>query len=387
MKIPITKPYFDETEKQLIVGPIETGWVVQGPYVAKFEQKIAEYTHIPYALATTSCTTALHLVLSAWGLGPGDEVLVPAFTFVATANAVEYVRARPIFVDIDLNTFNIAVEQIESKITAQTKAIIPVSLFGLSADMNPILDIARRHSLKVLEDAACAMGAWYHGYHAGALADAGALSFHPRKAITTGEGGMVLTHDAILAEQVRSLRDHGATVSDLQRHQSKRSFLMPEYNKVGYNYRMTDIQGALGVAQAQKLEYILERRRALAKIYDAALADLDWLVTPQTPKGYIHGYQSYVCLFRPDNPTMANVERLHELRNSLMARLEDAGISTRQGTQAVHTLGYYRQKYHLKAEDFPMAYIADRLTLTLPLYVQMTESEQEYVITQLRKGF
>jgi len=387
MKIPITKPYFDEEEKRAVLEPLNSGWVVQGPQVAEFERLIADYTHIPHTLATSSCTTALHLVLSAWGIGPGDEVLVPAFTFVATANVVESLRARPVFVDIDLQTYNIDVKYIEERITPRTKAIIPVSLFGLSADMAPIMEIAKRHNLKVLEDAACAMGAWYHGYHAGALADAGALSFHPRKAITTGEGGMVLTKDAELAQRIRSLRDHGATLSDLQRHQSKYGFLMPDYDEVGYNYRMTDLQGALGVAQAKKLAFIMERRRAIARVYDSALAELGWLVTPYTPEDYKHGYQSYVCLFRPEEPTLANVERLNAMRNTLMARLEEVGIATRQGTLAVPMLGYYRRTYGFQPADFPKAWIADQLTLALPLYVQMTETEQDYVISELRKGF
>jgi len=383
MNIPITKPYFDEMELTFVQESLNTGWVVQGPMVAKFERLFAEYTNIPYAIATTSCTTALHLGLIALDVGPDDEVIVPDFTFVASANSVEYQQAKPVFCDIDLSTFNIDVSQIESKITDRTKAIMPVSLFGLSVDIQPIMELAGKYGLHVIEDAACAIGAWYHEHHAGALADVVAVSFHPRKAITTGEGGMLLTHCEEMAATVRALRNHGATVSDLQRHQAKRGFLMPEYNLVGYNYRMTDLQGALGVAQMDKLEYILERRRVLARNYDEALANLDWLRTPHTPASYIHGYQSYVCLFCPEEPTMDNVEALHERRNTLMARLEDKGIATRQGTQAVHNLAYYRNKYKLETSDFPNSFFADRLTLTLPLYPQMTNEEQDYVIKHL----
>ncbi len=383
MKIPITKPYFDDEERRLVQEPLETGWVVQGPKVAQFEKLFSDYSKIPYTLATTSCTTALHLALVALGIGPGDEVIVPAFTFVASANVVEYQQATPVFCDIDLRTFNIDVSQIETKITEKTKAIMPVSLFGLSADMNPIMKLARHHGLRVIEDAACAVGAWYKGHHAGGLADIGALSFHPRKAITTGEGGMVLTQDEALAKKMRSLRDHGAAISDLQRHHGSRSYLMPEYDMVGYNYRMTDFQGAVGVAQMGKLKYIMEQRTNLARRYDQALADLNWLETPFTPENYVHGYQSYVCLFRPDVPTMDNVEELHKKRNVLMGKLEDQGIATRQGTQAVHTLGYYQQKYELKPADFPKAYIADRLSLALPLYPQMITEEQNFLIDQL----
>lgn len=383
MKIPITKPYFDDEERALVQEPLETGWVVQGPKVAQFERLFSEYSKIPYTLATTSCTTALHLGLVALGIGPGDEIIVPAFTFVASANVIEYQRAKPVFCDIDLGTFNIDVFRIESKITERTKAIMPVSLFGLSADMAPILELARKYNLYVIEDAACAVGAWYNGHHAGTLADIGAVSFHPRKAITTGEGGMALTKKKDLYDKMRALRDHGAAVSDLQRHHEKRSFLLPEYHMVGYNYRMTDLQGALGVAQMGKLKHIMARRTALAQHYDQTLADLDWLETPFTPKKYVHGYQSYVCLFQPEVPSMDNVEVLYKRRNELMGKLADKGIATRQGTQAVHMLSYYREKYGIQPVDFPNAYLADHLTVTLPLYAQMTEEEQDYVVEQL----
>lgn len=384
MKIPITKPYFGAEERAAVLEPLDTGWVVQGPKVAEFERLFAGYAKVPHALATISCTTALHLALVALGVGPDDEVIIPAFTFVATANVIEHQRARPVFADIDLRTFNIDVSQVESRITDRTKVIVPVSLFGLSADMEPIIELARQHNLYVVEDAACAVGAWYHGHHAGTLADIGCVSFHPRKAITTGEGGMVLTNNEELAEKIRSLRNHGATKSDLQRHRSKRGFLMPEYNMAGYNYRMTDLQGAVGVAQMGKLRYILERRTSLARRYDQALKGFDWLETPYIPEGYSHGYQSYVCLFRPEEPAMNNVEELHERRNALMERLEDRGIATRQGTQAVHVLGYYRRKYGLQPSDFPNTYLADRLSLTLPLYAQMTDAEQDWVCQSLR---
>jgi dTDP-4-amino-4,6-dideoxygalactose transaminase len=386
MRIPITKPFFDDREKAAILEPLESGWVVQGPKVAEFERLFAEYAQVPFALATTSCTTALHLALVALGIGPGDEVIVPAFTFAATANVVEHQGAKPVFVDVDLCTFNIEVSQIEPRVTMRTKVIMPVSLFGVSADMHPILALAHSHGLHVVEDAACAIGAWYQGHHAGTLGTFGCVSFHPRKAITTGEGGMVLTHDKELADRIRSLRDHGASRSDLVRHGSKRSYLMPEYAIPGYNYRMTDLQGAVGVAQMAKLPYILERRTALAHRYDEALSELDWLQLPYTPGGYVHGYQSYVCLFQPERPSLHNVDRLHEQRNALMERLEERGIATRQGTQAVHVLSYYREKYHLKPADFPNAYLADQLTLALPLYPQMTDEELDYVVASLQEA-
>lgn len=383
MKIPISKPYFGEEERQALLQPLETGWVVQGPQVAEFESRFANYANLSNPIATTSCTTALHLAMIALGIGPGDEVLVPAFTWVATANVVEMQGARPVFIDIELDTFNIDPAKIEACITSKTRAIIPVSLFGISAAMKPIIELAKNYGLKVVEDDACATGARYDGKHAGALADIACFSFHPRKAITTGEGGMVTTGDQFLAERMRSLRDHGASKSDLARHFGNRSYLLPEFNQVGYNYRMTDLQGAIGVVQMGRLHWILEQRTRLAQKYDEALNEHSCLRPPVVPPDCQHGYQAYVTMFQPEPPTIANVTRLNARRNTLMDELEAEGIATRPGTHAVHMLGYYAQKYSLKPADFPNAYLADQLTLTLPLYAQMTEAEQHYVLDHL----
>ncbi len=387
MKIPITKPVFGEAEREILLKPLETGWVVQGPFVAEFERLFASYTGSPFAIATTSCTTALHLAMVGLGIGPGDEVIVPAFTWISTANVVEMQRAKPVFADIDLDTFNISVTHVEDRITDGTRAIIPVSLFGVSASIGEILTVANKRDLSVIEDDACALGALVDGSHAGILADMGCFSFHPRKAITTGEGGMIITSDAQMAELIRSLRDHGATTNDLARHLGAHSYLLPDFPVLGFNYRMTDLQGALGVAQMGRLNWILEQRARVARVYDEALSRLGWLRPQKIPHDYRHGYQSYVCLFAPEEPSTGNVEELHQRRNNLMDRLEANGIATRPGTHAVHMLGYYRDKYLLRPEDFPNAYIADRLSLTLPLYAQMTEEEQDYVIDGLRKAY
>ena len=386
MNIPISKPFFGPEEALAVQRPLESGWVVQGPFVKQFEERFAAFTGAPLAVATSTCTTALHIAIAALGLKPGDEVIVPAFTWVSTANVVEYMGATPIFCDIDLATFNIDVAQIEDRITRRTVGIIPVHLFGLCADMEPILALARRHGLWVVEDAACAFGGWYQGRHAGTFGEAGCFSFHPRKSITTGEGGMITTANADLAALARSLRDHGASRSDLTRHTAKASFLLAEYNHLGYNYRMTDIQGALGGAQMDRAPWILDQRLLRAQRYDALLAGLDWLTTPLVPAGYGHGYQAYVCLFHPEPPSMANVDRLHDWRNDLMLRLEAQGIATRQGTHAPVIQGYYREKYGLRPEQFPQAYLADRLSLTLPVYPQMTDEEQDYVCRNLREA-
>lgn len=386
IKIPITKPYFGSEEMRAIQRPLETGWVAQGPYVKEFEDKFSAFTGSRYSIATSSCTTALHIAVAMLGLQPGDEVIVPAFTWIATANVVEYMGAKPVFCDIDLQTFNIDVAQIETLITQRTVGMMPVHLFGLCADMQPILQIAGKCHLWVVEDAACALGAWYHGKHAGTLGSGGCFSFHPRKSITTGEGGIVTAQRPDLDELSRSLRDHGASRTDLDRHQGKAGFLLAEYDHLGYNYRMTDIQGALGSAQMDRVPWLLRERSRLAHQYDTALASCDWLQTPLVPDGYVHGYQSYVCLFRPEPPTLRNVERLHEQRNQIMTSLEEVGIATRQGTHAVVHQKYYAGKYGIRPGQFPNAYIADRLSMSLPLYAQMTKEEQGYVLHALKQA-
>lgn len=377
--IPITKPYFGPEEFELIRKPLESGWVVQGPYVRQFEEMFAEFVGAPYAVATSSCTTALHIAIAALEVQPGDEVIVPAFTWVATANVVEYIGAKPVFVDIDLATFNINVNCIEEAFTPRTVGIIPVHLFGLHADMEPILNLARKHHLWVLEDAACAFGAYYHGVHAGLFGNVGCFSFHPRKAITTGEGGMFITREESLARTARALRDHGAVTSDLERHREGVMGL-PEFPYLGYNYRMTDIQGALGVAQMRRATWLLEERRRIAKRYYEAFDQVPWLRCPVEPEGFVHSYQAFVCLFAPEEPSLENVETLFLQRQALAHFLAKRGIATRPGTHAPPLLEYYRDKYGYRPEDFPNAYIAEKLSLALPLFAGMTESQQEQVI-------
>ena len=387
MKIPITKPFFGPEEMRAVQLPLEGGWVVQGAFVKEFEEKFSAFTGASFSIATTSCTTALHIAVKALGLKPGDEVIVPAFTWVSTPNVVEYMGAKPIFCDISLNTFNINTKQIESLITPKTVGIIPVHLFGLCAEMDSILEIAKKHHLWVIEDAACAFGGWYQGHHAGTFGEIGCFSFHPRKSITTGEGGMITTAQPEIDHLSRILRDHGASQTDFDRESIKWAFLLSDYKHLGYNYRMTDIQGALGCVQMERAKWILEERSKRAHLYDELLKDVEWLEVPKVTNGYIHGYQAYVCLFQPQELTLKNVERLHRQRNDLMMRLEEKGISTRQGTHAPVIQGYYVEKYHLRPEQFPNAYLADRLSLTLPLYVQMTETEQVLVIDELKKVF
>lgn len=390
MKIPIVKPYIDKDEAEAVASVLESGWLVQGPKVAEFESMIADFTKAKLARATSSCTTALHLALLASGIRPGDEVLVPSFTYVASANAIEYTGARSVFIDINPKTYNIDAGKVEeylartNKRGSKIKGIMPVHLFGLSADMNPIMELAMHYNLLVIEDAACALGSLFNGKHVGTFGSAGCFSFHPRKSITTGEGGMVITNNEETALTIESLRNHGAAVSDLARHQAGGA-LLPEFNMLGYNFRMTDIQGAIGVEQMKKLPYIIAKKIERAEIYNEQLKDIEYLELPHTPNGYQHTYQSYVTQINSSELKGLSLDELNEIRNKIMYKLEEAGIETRQGTHAVHTLGYYRNKYNLDYNDYPESLAADRLSITLPLFAQMTDQEQEYVISNLQE--
>lgn len=378
--IPIARTSLTPEEIQSVLGPLESGWLVQGPQVKSFEDKWCAFTGAPRALAVTSCTTGMHLAVAALDLGPGDEVILPAFTWIATANVIEHQGATPVFCDIDPVTFNIDVAQIEGLITEKTVGILPVHLFGLAADMDPIMAIAKKHGLWVVEDAACGFGATYGGQHVGHFGNAGAFSFHPRKAITTGEGGMVTTADEALATKIQQLRDHGAVLSDLQRHLGPKPYLLADHIHAGYNQRMTDIQGALGAAQMDRAAAIIAERRALAGKFDAAFAELDWLRTPVVADGFGHGYQSYPCMFRPDDITPDTVEAINAERNAWMEELQAQGISTRPATHAVHMLSFYAEKYGLTPDAFPMAYAANHCSISLPLFHGMGSDEQDYVI-------
>jgi len=383
INVPIARPSLTEAEIQSVLGPLRSGWLVQGPKVREFEEKWSAFTGARHSIAVTSCTTALHLSLAALGLQPGGEVIVPAFTWIATANVVEHLGGKVVFCDIDPNTFNIDVEQLKQKITPKSKAIIPVHLFGLAAEMNEINRIARQHCLWVVEDAACGFGSRYRGQHVGTLGNTGCFSFHPRKAITTGEGGMITTGDDALAEKLRRLRDHGAAMSDLQRHLGARPYLLSDHPDAGYNQRMTDLQAALGAAQMARAADIIGERQRLARIYDDAFAGLPWLKTPAHIDGLEHGYQSYPCLFQPEPITARSISRINQARNAWMDRLQQAGISTRPATHAVHMLTFYREKYGLKPEDFPNAWAANDCSISLPLFHGMTEVEQCFVIEQV----
>lgn len=383
--VPIARTALTEDEILSVLGPLRSGWLVQGPKVRDFEERWCAFTGAQHSIAVTSCTTALHLSLAALGFGPGDEAIVPAFTWVATANVVEQLGGKVVFCDINLETFNLDVADAARKITTRTRAILPVHLFGLAADMEPVMSLARKHGLRIIEDAACGFGSSYKGRHVGTFGDTGCFSFHPRKAITTGEGGMITTSSNLLAEKLRRLRDHGAAMTDLQRHLGAKPYLLADHPDAGYNQRMTDFQAALGAAQMERAEAIVAERRRLASIYDEAFSQLEWLRTPARVDGYGHGYQSYACLFQPLRVDARSVARVNAKRNEWMDMLQRAGVSTRPATHAVHMLSFYRNKYALQPQDFPRAYAANDCSISFPLFHGMSASEQRYVIENVMK--
>ena len=372
--IDLSHPDTGEEEWQALKEPLMTGWLTQGPKVEAFEKAFAQRHGVKYAFATTSCTTALHLILTALGVGPEDEVIVPAFTWVSTANVVLYCGATPVFVDVDRTTFNIDVAQIPKKLSKRTKAILPVHLFGLCADIDAIAEAAP--GISIIEDAACASGSGYKGRSAGSLGIAAAFSFHPRKSITTGEGGMVTTNNNELAEKVNSLRNHGASLSEEERHHGPQPYILPDFNLMGFNYRMTDLQGAVGMVQLSKLDRYIGERKRWADFYSKELRESPWLHLPAIPHGYKHGWQAYVCYIDENKSPMP--------RNDIMRMLHAKGISTRPGTHAVHMSGLYRERFDLTPDDFPGARDCDRYSMAIPLHNRMTLEDYEYVVKTIK---
>ena len=373
-QIQISLPSTGDEEWQAVREPLASGWLTQGPRVAAFERAFAERHQVAHALAVTSCTTGLHLALAAAGIGRGDEVILPSFTWIATANVVVYQGATPVFADVSTETYNIDPADIARRVTPKTKAIIPVHLFGLCADMEAIRR-ALPSNVLVIEDCACAAGASYKGTPAGGLGDMGVFSFHPRKSITTGEGGMVTTNNGALAAIADQLRNHGAAISEEQRHHGPRPYLLPEFNLLGFNYRMTDLQGAVGLTQLRKLDRFVNERQQWAEYYRTELAGLPWLRMPRFAEDGRHAWQSFV--------TYVDTAVAPLSRNEIMDRLHAQGIATRPGTHAVHMLGYYRDRFGLLADDYPAARACYEHTLAIPLHNRMTADDYAYVVEAL----
>jgi perosamine synthetase len=372
--VPVARPSFGAAEERAVVDVLRSGWVSQGPRVAEFERRFAEYVGAREAIAVSSCTTALHLALVAAGVRPGDDVLCPSLSFVATANAIVYAGAKPVFVDIDLTTFNIDPARIQSSITQRTRAILVVHQIGLPCALREISEAASRHGLVVVEDAACAIGSEYEGKRIGSPHSSMAcFSFHPRKILTTGEGGMVTTADGEAAARMRRLRQHGMNVSDLARH-SATQVVLESYDEVGYNYRMTDLQAGVGLVQLERLPEMLNRRRALALRYSERLSAIPWLVIPTESDSCRHNFQSYMVRLQSDAPVT---------RDHLMQELLSRGVSSRRGIMAIHRELPYRDG--VWEERLPVTSLVTDTALVLPLFFEMNEEEQDYVIECLEQ--
>ncbi|MBI3273128.1 MAG: DegT/DnrJ/EryC1/StrS family aminotransferase [Planctomycetes bacterium] len=371
LRIPVAKPFFSDEEARATAEVLRSGWVTQGPRVAEFERLFAAAVGAPHAVAVTSCTTALHLALLHLGIGPGDEVLVPSLSFIATANVVRHCGATPVFVDVDPRTLNLDPRRLEPALSPRVRAVLPVHQLGMPFDVETLAGFARAHGLAVLEDAACAIGSRLNGRPVGSLGDLACFSFHPRKVLTTGEGGMIVTRDAVAAERFRRLRHHGMSTSDLARHEAA-GVVVETYEEAGYNYRMTDLQAAVGIVQLGRLPEILALRRALARRYDEAFARLPGVSTPYVPPGWEPNYQTYVLRIAPG-------ARLG--RDAFMARMAESGIATRRGLMASHREPCYRDLP--PRVPLPETERAADETVVLPLYPSMTDEEREWVVTRV----
>lgn len=395
VKIPIAVPSFGPGELEAVVAPLRSGWVAQGPQVAALEAAFARYMHIPHALTCSNGTAALHLALAALGIGPGDEVIVPGFTWIATANVVELLGARAVLCDIDPDTFLVGPEHIAPHITPRTRAIMPVHLFGAVADMPALMDLARAHDLHVIEDAACAVGSWHGDVHAGGFGDFGTFSFHPRKVLTCGEGGLIYTSNPDLAARVASLRNHGAEgfcpppsvdpaltqdrAALFEAHPGAGAYVLGDHPRPGFNYRLTDIQAAILNVQLARLPELIAARTHLADRYNAAFAQAHLPVRlPSAPPNTTHAWQAYVLRLLPTAPLS---------RDQLADTLALQGIQTRQGTHALHLLGYYRDTYKLAPDALPGCLDAHRNSLALPLYPDLSEALQDEVIAAVIAAF
>jgi perosamine synthetase len=370
MTISVMKPWLGQAETDAVAEVLASGWVAQGPRVAAFEAAFASRVGAAEGVAVSSCTTGLHLALVLLGIGPGDEVIVPSLSFIATTSVVRYVGATPVFVDVDDFTLAVTAKTVAAAITPRTRAVIAVHQAGMPADLGPIRSVCAEHSVAVVEDAACAIGSTYEGRPIGAGSDLAVFSFHPRKIITTGEGGMIVTDDPDSAARLRRLREHGMDVSAAERHASG-SVKAEQYAELGFNYRMTDLQAAVGLAQLDRLDAIIERRRALAQRYRQALVGLAGLQLPGDPPYGTTNYQSFWVTLPDDAPIG---------RDDLLAFLAGRGISGRRGIMAAHLEPACAGIDH---GDLPVTERHTRRSVILPLFHQMTEEQQDLVIAAL----
>lgn len=371
-RIQVMLPALGEEEALAAAEAVRSGWVAQGPRVAAFERAFAQAVGAGHGVAVSSCTTALHLALIAVGVGPGDEVVVPSLSFIATANAVRYVGATPVFADVDIETGNVTVETVDAVRTERTRAIIAVHQGGVPFDTRALREAAQRWNVALVEDAACAAGTTAYGRPVGEGALIAAWSFHPRKVITTGEGGMVTTDNAEWAQRLRRLREHGMSVSAAERHASAKPVL-ESYLETGFNYRMTDIQAAVGLVQLGRLDKLVAQRRALAARYHELLADIEEVRAVTDPPYGETNYQSFWVLLGPGFATS---------RDDTLAELAAAGVSARRGIMAAHLEPAYAD---LSPGPLPATERLARHSLILPLHHALSPDDQDYIVGVLRR--
>ncbi|HOJ30697.1 MAG TPA: DegT/DnrJ/EryC1/StrS family aminotransferase [bacterium] len=364
-KIRLSKPCIENKAAVLNSASkiLETGFLAQGKYVSLFESHVATYLGVKHAIAVSSGTAAIHLSLIATGIKSGDEVIVPAYTFPATANVVELLNAKPVFVDVELDTCNISTDQIEKHLTSRTKAIIPVHLFGNPANMDEILSIAKKYNLRVIEDAAGAFGSIYKGKQCGTIGDAGCFSWHPRKLITTGEGGMVVTNDDKIAELIYMLRSHG-----MRKNGPHFDLILP-----GFNYRMNELEAILGLAQIKRIKRILKERQKLAKFYSNELQNIKKITTQKVYPGCINSWQAFVIRF------LTKVSR-----DFIIKKFQQFNIETNIGTYALHLLTYYASKYKFKPSSYPNAQSLYFSNIAIPFYNGMKDNDVRIVVKTLK---
>ena len=371
--IPIAKPYLTEQDAQAAYDAIMSGWITQGPRVQEFEEKFAAYTGAKHAVAVSNCTTGLHLALIVAGIQAGDEVICPSMSYIATANSIMYVGATPVFAEVHPETYNLDVADAERRITPKTKAILLVHQIGMPADINAFSALCKKHNLILIEDAACAAGSSYQGKKIGAHSDLVCFSFHPRKVISTGDGGMVTTNNDAYAERMKLLRQHGMSVNAGARHGATK-IIFEDHLEVAYNYRMTDIQAAVGIQQLAKLDWIVEERRKIAARYLTELADTDCIRLPREEEGYFTNWQSFSIYLKESAPLS---------RNELMQALLDKGVASRRGVMTSHRETAY--KVMCQGLSLPRTELACDSSIIIPLYVPMDANDVSTVIAALKE--
>lgn len=372
LQIPFHRADLGEEEVQAVADVIRSGWLTMGAKTFEFEKQFAHYVGASHAIAVSSCTAALHLALEAVGVKHGDEVLVPTTTFTATAEVVTYFGARPVFVDVDPNMMNLDPVDAERRITPRTKAIIPVHLAGTPCDMREIVDLSRRHGIRVIEDAAHALPSSYHTQKVGSISDLTAFSFYATKTLTTGEGGMITTEDAECAKRLQVMRLHGIARDAWKRYSAEGSWFY-EVLEAGYKYNLTDLQAALGLAQLAKCDAMFAGRQRVAERYTEAFEGIAALQVPSVPDDRTTSWHLYILRLNPD--------RLRIDRNQFIRELADRGVSTSVHFIPLHLQPVYQRDFGYKAGDYPVAEREFQRSLSLPIYSSMREEEIEYVIS------